>query len=124
MVLACVPGEEHSLPIGALDAVLSERGLALRMLGAAVPARAPTAAVRRLGPVAVLLWAQARHPVAVAPGPPCRGGPVARGRHPAPAPGAARRSRWAGRSGTGTARPSTLPEVLGSLAAASAAPLT
>ncbi|GGU56736.1 hypothetical protein GCM10010259_54740 [Streptomyces daghestanicus] len=31
---------------------------------------------------------------------------------------------WAGRSGTGTARPSTLPEVLGSLAAASAAPLT
>ena len=60
VVLACVPGEQHTLPIEALNAALGELGLPTRMFGAAVPAEALTAAVRRLGPTAVVLWAQAR----------------------------------------------------------------
>ncbi|WP_043258197.1 MerR family transcriptional regulator [Streptomyces prunicolor] len=60
VVLACVPGEQHTLPIEALNAALGELGLPTRMFGAAVPAEALTAAVRRLGPMAVVLWAQAR----------------------------------------------------------------
>ncbi|MFF4019966.1 MerR family transcriptional regulator [Streptomyces sp. NPDC001843] len=60
VLLACVPGEEHTLPLEALNAGLGELGLATRMFGAAVPAPALAAAVRRLGPAAVVLWAQAR----------------------------------------------------------------
>ncbi|WP_407702754.1 MerR family transcriptional regulator [Streptomyces xylophagus] len=60
VVLACVPGEQHTLPIEALNAALTELGLPTRMFGAAVPAEALGAAVRRLGPAAVVLWAQAR----------------------------------------------------------------
>ncbi|MFE3164845.1 MerR family transcriptional regulator [Streptomyces sp. NPDC059224] len=60
VVLACVPGEQHTLPIEALNAGLAELGLPTRMFGAAVPAEALVAAVRRLGPSAVVLWAQAR----------------------------------------------------------------
>ncbi|WP_327312368.1 MerR family transcriptional regulator [Streptomyces sp. NBC_01235] len=60
VVLACVPGEQHSLPLEALDAGLGRLGVPARMFGAAVPVEALTAAVRRLGPVAVVLWAQAR----------------------------------------------------------------
>ncbi len=44
----------------ALAAGLSERGLPTRMFGAAVPAEALDAAVRRMGPAAVVLWSQAR----------------------------------------------------------------
>ncbi|MEV7993763.1 MerR family transcriptional regulator [Streptomyces sp. NPDC086077] len=60
VVLACVPGEQHTLALEALTAALSERGVPTRMFGAAVPAEALTAAVRRLGPPVVVLWAQAR----------------------------------------------------------------
>ncbi|MFF7853334.1 MerR family transcriptional regulator [Streptomyces sp. NPDC007904] len=60
VVLACVPGEQHTLPMEALNAALSELALPTRMFGAAVPAEALAAAVRRLGPAAVVLWAQAR----------------------------------------------------------------
>ncbi|MFJ8156397.1 MerR family transcriptional regulator [Streptomyces sp. NPDC094468] len=60
VILACVPGEQHTLPLEALNAALAELGLPTRMFGAAVPAEALTAAVRRLGPAAVVLWAQAR----------------------------------------------------------------
>jgi len=60
VVLACVPGEQHTLPIEALNAALVERGLPTRMFGAAVPAEALAAAVQRIGPTAVVLWAQAR----------------------------------------------------------------
>ncbi|AJF64014.1 MerR family transcriptional regulator [Streptomyces vietnamensis] len=60
VVLACVPGEQHSLPLEALAAGLAERGLPTRMFGAAVPAEALDAAVRRSGPVAVALWSQTR----------------------------------------------------------------
>jgi MerR family transcriptional regulator, light-induced transcriptional regulator len=124
VVLACVPGEEHTLPIEALNAALSERHLATRMFGAAVPAEALTAAVRRLGPVAVVLWAQARSLAT-----------TALARHVAATrwgvSGARRRPLvmlagpgWAGRSAAGTARPSTLPEALDLLATAAGAPLT
>ncbi|MDX5563837.1 MerR family transcriptional regulator [Streptomyces sp. ID05-04B] len=60
VLLACVPGEQHSLPLEALDAALGQLGVPTRMFGAAVPAEALDSAVRRLGPVAVVLWAQAR----------------------------------------------------------------
>ncbi|MFF6903998.1 MerR family transcriptional regulator [Streptomyces hydrogenans] len=60
VLLACVPSETHTLPLEALTAALSERGLATRMLGGAVPAEALDAAVRRCGPAAVVLWSQAR----------------------------------------------------------------
>ncbi|MFJ5774096.1 MerR family transcriptional regulator [Streptomyces sp. NPDC093094] len=60
VVLACLPGEEHTLPLEALNAGLSRLGLPTRMFGAAVPAEALAAAVRRLGPAAVVLWAQTR----------------------------------------------------------------
>ncbi|MDV5143739.1 MerR family transcriptional regulator [Streptomyces sp. SBC-4] len=60
VLLACVPGEQHTLPLEALAAGLAEQGLPTRMFGAAVPAEALDAAVRRLGPTAVVLWSQAR----------------------------------------------------------------
>ncbi|MFF3405527.1 MerR family transcriptional regulator [Streptomyces sp. NPDC002742] len=60
VVLACVPGEQHCLPLEALHAGLVEQGLPTRMFGPAVPPEALTAAVRRLGPVAVVLWSQTR----------------------------------------------------------------
>ncbi|KJY31277.1 transcriptional regulator [Streptomyces sp. NRRL S-444] len=60
VLLACVPGEQHSLPIEALTAVLGQRGLPARMFGAALPAEALHDAVRRTGPRAVVLWAQSR----------------------------------------------------------------
>ncbi|MDQ0579116.1 MerR family transcriptional regulator [Streptomyces rishiriensis] len=60
VVLACVPGEQHSLPLEALNAGLGQLGVPTRMFGAAVPVEALTSAVHRLGPVAVVLWAQAR----------------------------------------------------------------
>ncbi|MEV4427830.1 MerR family transcriptional regulator [Streptomyces sp. NPDC049602] len=59
-VLACVPSEQHTLPLEALAAGLAERGLPTRMFGAAVPAEALDAAVRRSGPTTVVLWSQAR----------------------------------------------------------------
>ncbi|MGW8888111.1 MerR family transcriptional regulator [Streptomyces sp. NPDC055749] len=59
-LLACVPGENHTLPLEVLAAVLAERGLPVRMFGAALPAEALVEAVRRTGPAAVGLWAQSR----------------------------------------------------------------
>ncbi|BBC29555.1 hypothetical protein SGFS_008490 [Streptomyces graminofaciens] len=60
VVLACVPGEQHTLPLEALNAALGELRLPTRMFGAAVPAEALIAAVDRIGPSAVVLWSQAR----------------------------------------------------------------
>ncbi|WP_327417890.1 MerR family transcriptional regulator [Streptomyces sp. NBC_01233] len=60
VLLACVPADQHTLPLEALAAGLGERGLPARMFGAAVPAEALDAAVRRTGPAAVVLWSQAR----------------------------------------------------------------
>jgi DNA-binding transcriptional MerR regulator len=59
VLLACGPGEMHSLPLFAISAALSERRIGARVLGARVPQEALVAAVRRTGPSAVLLWAHA-----------------------------------------------------------------
>ncbi|MFJ8006880.1 MerR family transcriptional regulator [Streptomyces fagopyri] len=60
VLLACLPGEPHTLPLEALGAVLTERGVPALMLGGSVPAEALAAAVRRVGPSAVVLWSQSR----------------------------------------------------------------
>ncbi|MGW4822639.1 MerR family transcriptional regulator [Streptomyces sp. NPDC004227] len=65
VVLACAPGEQHSLPLEAMNAALGERGVPTRMLGAAVPVEALIACVRRTGPTAVVLWSQARSTASV-----------------------------------------------------------
>ncbi|MFV6028750.1 MerR family transcriptional regulator [Streptomyces sp. NPDC056264] len=59
-LLACVPQEQHTLPLEALAAGLAELGVPTLMFGAAVPPEALAQAVRRTGPAAVVLWAQAR----------------------------------------------------------------
>ena len=59
-VLACVPAENHTLPLEVLAAALAERGLPARMFGGALPVESLVAAVRRTGPAAVGLWAQSR----------------------------------------------------------------
>ncbi|MEU8946011.1 MerR family transcriptional regulator [Streptomyces sp. NPDC048489] len=115
VVLACVPGEQHSLPLQALHAGLAELGLPTRMFGAAVPTEALTAAVRRLGPTAVVLWAQTRSTADV---------PLARHvagthwgvkgarNHPAVVLGG---PGWAGRPLRGMLRPPGLRDALGCL---------
>ncbi|WP_329289151.1 cobalamin B12-binding domain-containing protein [Streptomyces pseudovenezuelae] len=125
VVLAGVPGEQHTLALEALNAGLGELRLPTRMFGAAVPVEALTAAVDRLGPVAVVLWAQARSTASL---------PLAR--HIAGAQwgvkGARRRPvvmlggpGWVGRSGQGMLRPTSFRDALDSLAALYAAgPLT
>ncbi|QKW19037.1 MerR family transcriptional regulator [Kitasatospora sp. NA04385] len=60
VLLAAMPGEQHTLPLEAVAAALSERGLPFRIFGAALPVEALAAAVRRTGPAAVLLWSQTR----------------------------------------------------------------
>ncbi len=61
VLLACAEDEQHSLPIHALAAALSsERGVETRMLGARTPSSALAGAVRRLHPVAVVVWSQMR----------------------------------------------------------------
>ncbi|MGY1634970.1 MerR family transcriptional regulator [Geodermatophilus sp. SYSU D01186] len=57
VLLVCAPDEAHVLPLHVLAAALSERGVPSRLLGAATPAGATTAAARRLQPSAVVVWA-------------------------------------------------------------------
>jgi hypothetical protein len=57
VLLAGMPGEWQSLPLYGLAAALAVRRLGTRMLGAAVPADALLAAVRRTAPAVVVLWA-------------------------------------------------------------------
>lgn len=60
LLLSCADEEQHSLPIEALAAALSSvHAIPARVLGARVPTSALGAAVRRTGPVAVLLWSHA-----------------------------------------------------------------
>ncbi|HEX7308303.1 MAG TPA: hypothetical protein VF330_35730 [Lentzea sp.] len=58
VLLACMPEERHNLPLYPLAAELAQRGVVVRQLGAALPADALAAAVRRTAPSAVVLWAQ------------------------------------------------------------------
>ncbi|MFF3330540.1 MerR family transcriptional regulator [Streptomyces sp. NPDC002888] len=115
VVLACVPGEQHTLPLEALNAGLAELRLPTRMFGAAVPAEALTAAVERLGPAAVVLWAQTRSSASL---------PLAR--HVADAQWGVRGARgrplvllcgpgWLGRSARGMLRPTSLRDALDTL---------
>ncbi|MEU5591886.1 MerR family transcriptional regulator [Streptomyces sp. NPDC020298] len=116
VLLACVPGEEHTLPLEALNAALGELRLPTRMFGAAVPAPALAAAVRRLGPAAVVLWAQAR---ATASPPLARDvaatewGVKGARRRPLVVPAG---PGWAGRRTRGMPRPAGLREALDLLA--------
>ncbi|MHA6624571.1 MerR family transcriptional regulator [Pseudonocardia sichuanensis] len=58
VLLAAMPGEQHTLPLLALACALDARGVAQRYLGADLPADALAAAARRTAPAAVVLWAQ------------------------------------------------------------------
>ncbi|WP_443063873.1 MerR family transcriptional regulator [Streptomyces sp. NBC_00659] len=58
VLLACTPGEQHTLPLEALNAALAERRVPAVTLGGAVPPEALMAAVQRVGPPAVVLWSQ------------------------------------------------------------------
>jgi MerR family transcriptional regulator, light-induced transcriptional regulator len=58
VLLSCAPEERHSLPLYVLRAALARREVGTQMLGAALPAEALAAAVRRSPPAAVVLWAQ------------------------------------------------------------------
>jgi DNA-binding transcriptional MerR regulator len=58
VVLACVPGDQHSLPLWAVGGALAERGIAARILGPNLPEDALARVVTRLGPAAILLWSQ------------------------------------------------------------------
>ncbi|MEV3886689.1 MerR family transcriptional regulator [Streptomyces griseoincarnatus] len=60
VVLACVPGDNHTLALEVLSAALAQRGIPVRMFGGALPVESLIAAVRRTGPAAVALWAQSR----------------------------------------------------------------
>jgi DNA-binding transcriptional MerR regulator len=57
ILLACVPEEQHTLPLEALAAALAEVGQPSLTLGARVPVTALTDAISRTGPDAVVLWA-------------------------------------------------------------------
>lgn len=112
VLLACVPGEQHTLPIEALNAALGELDVPTRMFGAAVPAEALTAAVQRLGPSAVVLWAQARSTASA----PLAGhlagtqwGMKGARRRPVVVLGG---PGWSGRSARGMLRPSSLEDAL------------
>jgi len=58
VLLAAMPTELHVVPLAVLAAVLAERGVGCWSLGAALPADALAAAVRRTAPAAVVLWSQ------------------------------------------------------------------
>ncbi|MFF1874760.1 MerR family transcriptional regulator [Kitasatospora herbaricolor] len=60
VLLAAAPEEMHVLPLQALAAALTERGIPVRLFGAGVPTVGLTAAVVRTGPAAVVLWSQSR----------------------------------------------------------------
>jgi DNA-binding transcriptional MerR regulator len=66
VLLACAPGEWHSLPLEVLHAALVERRVPVGMLGAAVPADALAAAVRRVDPAHVVVWSQVPQTAAAA----------------------------------------------------------
>ncbi|MFJ2725181.1 MerR family transcriptional regulator [Streptomyces collinus] len=118
VLLACVPGEQHTLPLEALNAGLSQLGIPTRMFAGAVPAEALSAAVRRLGPAAVVLWAQARSTAS-----------LALAQHVAATEWGVKGARsqplvvlggpgWAGHTGRGMLRPTGLAEALDVLSAA------
>ncbi|WP_239157317.1 MerR family transcriptional regulator [Actinocatenispora thailandica] len=61
VLLACGPDEQHTLALEAVAAALAELGLGSRLLGARVPAQALSAAIRKTGARAVVLWSHRLH---------------------------------------------------------------
>lgn len=59
VLLACAEDEVDSLPLFVTSAALAEQQVYSRVLGARVPIAALAAAIRRIGPAAVLLWSSA-----------------------------------------------------------------
>ena len=60
VVLVSAPTELHTLPLYAIAAVLAERNVAARVLGARTPADAVANACSKLGPSALIVWSQTR----------------------------------------------------------------
>ncbi|MEY4311759.1 MAG: hypothetical protein RLZZ571_529 [Actinomycetota bacterium] len=60
ILLACTAHELHTLPIHAIAAGLAEHDIASRVLGARLPAESLMAAVKKIGPSAVVVWSQTR----------------------------------------------------------------
>ncbi|WP_232237883.1 MULTISPECIES: MerR family transcriptional regulator [Actinoalloteichus] len=58
VLLVGAPGESHGLPMYVLAAELSQRRLGARLLGVGLPMDGVVAAVRRVAPAAMVLWAQ------------------------------------------------------------------
>jgi hypothetical protein len=58
VMLAGMPRDQHLLPLVVLAAMLAQRGIACRSLGADLPVAAMASAIRRLAPAAVVLWSQ------------------------------------------------------------------
>ncbi|AUI58198.1 MerR family transcriptional regulator [Amycolatopsis sp. BJA-103] len=56
VLIACCPGERHSLPVEVLRASLAETGIPAVYLGHMVPAATTAGMVARLGPALVVLW--------------------------------------------------------------------
>lgn len=57
VLIAAVGEEQHSLPLHALEALLSEIGIKTHFLGARTPFEAVSATMARLAPPAIFLWA-------------------------------------------------------------------
>ncbi|MES5820128.1 MerR family transcriptional regulator [Streptomyces sp. RG80] len=117
VVLACVPGEQHTLALEALNAGLSELRLPTRMFGADVPSKVLAGAVRRLGPAAVVLWSQSRStasPQLAAHVAAMEWGVTGARRHAVLMLGG---PGWSGRLPAGMLRPTGLPEALDVLSA-------
>jgi DNA-binding transcriptional MerR regulator len=84
ILLACVEGERHTLPLEVLRAALAERRHSALFLGASIPEAALQDAVDRTDPAAVVLWSsrltalphriRARRIVLVGPGWPTKPG--------------------------------------------------
>lgn len=58
VLLAGMPGEQHTLPMVVLAAALAQRRVTCRPLGADLPTSALVSAIRRTAPVALVLWSQ------------------------------------------------------------------
>lgn len=58
VVLAALDQEQHTLPLHALAAVLSERKIATQFLGSCTPGAALVTMIKKSAPPAVFLWAQ------------------------------------------------------------------
>ena len=62
VLLACCPGEHHTLALEALLAALVERGVHAQMMGPSVPLSALVSAAERMRPTVVVVWAQLAGP--------------------------------------------------------------